>query len=65
MIKKKVRTFSATDSEIEMLEALAEYHNLNKSAALTALVKKEFWRVFPRGKGKIKPDRDARLAPLK
>jgi hypothetical protein len=40
-----------------MLDSVARYHGLNKSATLASLVRKEFWRVFPRGTGKIKPDR--------
>ncbi len=55
-MKKKVRTFSATDLEIRMLDALAGYHGFSKSAAITNLVKKEFWRVFPSGTGSIRPD---------
>ena len=55
MIKKKVRTYSATDEEVQMLEALAKYHVLSKSGTLTGLVKKEFWRIWPKGTKKIKP----------
>jgi hypothetical protein len=59
--KKKVRTFSATDVEMHMLEALAAYHGFSKSAMLTSLVKKEFWRVFPKGTAIVKPHADARV----
>ena len=55
-MKKKVRTFSATDLEIQMLDALAGYHGFSKSAAITNLIKKEFWRVFPSGTAAIRPD---------
>jgi hypothetical protein len=55
-MKKRVRTFSAGDDEIAMLEALASYHGFSKSAMLTSLVKKEFWRVFPSGTDTIKKD---------
>jgi hypothetical protein len=58
-MKKKVRTFSANDQEVAMLEALAAYHGFSKSAMLTSLVKKEFWRVFPSGTGAIKADANA------
>ena len=61
MQKTKVRTFSATNRDLEMLEAVARYHGLNKSATITSLIRKEFWRVFPRGTGKIKTDRGAKV----
>lgn len=57
----KVRTFSATDRDVAMLEAVAKYHGLNKSAMITSLVRKEFWRVFPAGTDRIKPDRGAKI----
>lgn len=60
-MKKKVRTFSATDQEVAMLEALAAYHGFSKSAMLTSLVKKEFWRVFPSGTERVRPDEHARI----
>ena len=44
-----------------MLAALARYHGFSKSATLTSLVKKEFWRVFPGGTPEIRPDRGARI----
>ena len=59
--KKKVRTFSATDEEVHMLEALAAYHGFSKSAMLTSLVKMEFWRVFPKGTAIVKPHAGARV----
>jgi len=58
-MKKKVRTFSANDQEVVMLEALASYHGFSKSAMLTSLVKKEFWRVFPSGTEAVKADVNA------
>ena len=61
MTTTKVRTYSATDRDIAMLEAVARYHGLNKSATIASLVRKEFWRVFPAGTGSIKPDRGARV----
>lgn len=60
-MKKKVRTFSANDLEISMLEALSNYHGFSKSGMLTSLVKKEFWRVFPAGTDQIKADSNARV----
>ncbi|HXG94982.1 MAG TPA: hypothetical protein VNN73_21765 [Blastocatellia bacterium] len=61
MQKTKVRTFSATDRDVAMLEAVARYHGLNKSATITSLVRKEFWRIFPAGTRNIKPDRGAKV----
>lgn len=61
MTTTKVRTYSATDRDVAMLEAVARYHGLNKSATLVSLVRKEFWRVFPAGTTRVKPDRGARV----
>jgi hypothetical protein len=61
MQKTKVKTFSATDRDLTMLEAVAKYHGLNKSATIASLVRKEFWRIFPAGTAKIKPDRGAKV----
>lgn len=61
MTTTKVRTYSATDRDVAMLEAVARYHGLNKSATLVSLVRKEFWRVFPAGTSRVKPDRGARV----
>lgn len=61
MMKRKVRTYSATDREIQMLEAIARYHGLNKSAMITGLVRKEFWRIFPAGTDQIRPLKGARV----
>jgi hypothetical protein len=58
---KKIRTFTATDQDLEMLETIAHYHGFSKSATITSLIKKEFWRVFPRGTRAIRPDRGARV----
>jgi len=59
--KKKVRTFSASDTENLMLEAMAEYHGFSKSATITNLIKKEFWRVFPHGTPKVPLSDNARV----
>jgi hypothetical protein len=48
-VKAKVTTFSATPRDLEMLEVVARYHGLNKSATIVSLVRKEFWRAFPGG----------------
>jgi hypothetical protein len=44
-----------------MLEALVPYHGLNKSALVTSLIRKEFWRVFPAGTEEIRPEKGARV----
>jgi hypothetical protein len=61
MQKTKVRTFSATARDLTMLEAVARYHGLNKSATIASLVRREFWRIFPGGTNKIRPDRGAKV----
>ncbi len=58
---KKIRTFTATEQDLEMLQTIARYHGFSKSATITSLIKKEFWRVFPRGTRTIRPDRGARV----
>ena len=59
--KVKVSTFSAAPRDLEMLEVVARYHGTNKSATLVSLVRKEFWRTFPGGTDKIRPDRGAKV----
>ena len=59
--RKVLRSFTATSREVEMLEAIAAYHGFSKSATITNLVKKEFWRIFPRGTKGIRPDPGARI----
>ena len=61
MIKRKVRTYSALDREIQMLDAIARYHGINKSAMITGLIRKEFWRIFPGGTDQIRPLKGARV----
>lgn len=58
-MRKKVRTYSANDLEVEMLNTLSNYHGFSKSAMITSLVKKEFWRVYPSGNETIKADASA------
>jgi hypothetical protein len=58
--RAKVRTFSSTDRDCRMLEAIAHYHGLSRSAMVTGLIRKEFWRVFPNGNIAIAPDEGAR-----
>ncbi|MCI0658299.1 MAG: hypothetical protein L0170_14705 [Acidobacteria bacterium] len=60
--RKVLRSFTATAREIEMLEAIAGYHGFSKSATLTSLVRREFWRIFPRGTKGIRPDPGAKIA---
>ncbi len=57
----KVRSFSATDADMAMLDAVAGYHGFSKSGTLVGLVRREFWRLFPAGTGDIKPARGARV----
>jgi len=59
--KAKITTFSATARDLEMLEVVARYHGMNKSATLVSLVRKEFWRAFPGGTDRIRPDRGANV----
>ena len=59
--KTKVNAFSANTRDLSMLEVVARYHGMNKSATITSLIRKEFWRVFPGGTDKIKPDRGAKV----
>jgi hypothetical protein len=59
-MNKKIRTFTATDQELDMLGTVAHYHGFSKSATITSLIKKEFWRLFPAGNRSIRPDRGAR-----
>jgi hypothetical protein len=61
MSHKKIRTFTATDQELEMLQAIAHYHGFSKSGTITSLIRREFWRVFPAGNRTIRPDRGARV----
>ena len=61
MITRKVRTFTATDREGAMLDTIARYHGFSKSAMLTSLIKKEFWRIFPAGTTSIRPEQGARI----
>ncbi len=60
MIKKKVRTYSSTDRENDMLWEVAEYRASNKSATITGLVASEFWRIFPDGTEKVKKTEGAK-----
>ena len=59
--KAKISTFSATPRDLEMLEVVARYHGMNKSATLVSLVRKEFWRTSPGGTDRIRPDRGAKV----
>ena len=59
--RKVLRSFTATSKDVEMLHAIAAYHGFSKSATLTSLIKKEFWRIFPRGTKTIRPDPGARV----
>jgi hypothetical protein len=58
---KKIRSYTATELDLEMLETIARYHGFSKSATITSLIKREFWRVFPAGTRGIRPERGARV----
>ena len=60
-MNKKVRTFTATEQDLDMLGVVARYHGFSKSATITSLIKKEFWRLFPAGNQSIRPERGARV----
>lgn len=60
--RKLIRTFTATPQDLTMLEALARYHGFSKSATITSLIKKEFWRLFPKGTASVRPDPGARVS---
>jgi hypothetical protein len=59
--RAKVRTFSASDRDHEMLGAIARYHGSSKSAMITGLIRKEFWRIFPNGTETVTPDDGAQI----
>jgi hypothetical protein len=59
--KRRVRTFTATRDDLTMLETVARYHGFSKSATITSLVRREFWRLFPAGIRGIRPERGARV----
>ena len=61
MANTKVSTFSATLRDLAMLDAVARYHGLNKSATIASLARKEFWRIFPAGTNAVPPDTGARI----
>lgn len=44
-----------------MLDSIARYHGINKSAMITGLIRKEFWRIFPAGTDQIRPVKGARV----
>ncbi len=58
---KIVRTYTADERELRMLEILAGYHGFSKSATIRNLIKKEFWRVFPAGTEDVLPEPGARI----
>ena len=59
--KRRVRSFTATRQDLTMLETVARYHGFSKSATITSLVRREFWRLFPAGIRGIRPERGARV----
>lgn len=60
--RKVIRSFTASSQDLAMLEAIARYHGFSKSATITSLIRKEFWRVFPKGTDTIRPDVGARIS---
>lgn len=56
-----MRSFTATDLDLDMLATVARYHGFSKSGTITSLVRREFWRLFPAGTGRIRPERGARV----
>ncbi len=60
-VHKKIRTYTATELDLTMLETIARYHGFSKSATITSLIKREFWRVFPAGTRDIRPEQGARV----
>jgi hypothetical protein len=61
VVRKTIRTFTATSRDLLMLHAIARYHGFSKSGTLTSLVRREFWRLFPAGTTAVRPDRGARV----
>ena len=59
--KRRVRTFTATRQDLEMLETVARYHGFSKSGTITSLIRKEFWRIYPAGTRAVRPERGARV----
>ena len=60
--RSRPRTFSAPDRDFRMLEAIARYHGSSKSATITGLIRKEFWRVFPTGTDTVSLDAGAKVS---
>jgi len=60
--RARPRTFSSTDRDFLMLDAIARYHGISKSAMVTGLIRKEFWRVFPNGTDTIALDAGAKVS---
>mgnify|MGYP001546988597 CR=1 FL=1 len=60
--RARPRTFSSTDRDYHMLDAIARYHGSSKSAMVTGLIRKEFWRVFPNGTDSVPLDAGAKVS---
>ena len=60
-VRARSRTFSATERDFQMLEAITRYHGTSKSAAIPGLIRKEFWRIFPHGTDSVPPDQGAKV----
>ena len=48
--------------DFQMLEAISRYHGTSKSAMVTGLIRKEFWRVFPNGTDTVPLDAGAKVS---
>lgn len=59
--KAVIRSWSAMPKELRMLDAVAGYHGLSKSGTIRALIRKEFWRIFPAGTAAVPPEKGARI----
>ena len=60
-MERSVRSRSASDRDVQMLQIVADYQGFSKSATITNLIRKEFWPVFPSGTANIKPDPHGRI----
>jgi len=55
--RSRPRTFSATERDF----GIAHYHGISKSAMITGLIRKEFWRAFPNGTEALPLDAGAKV----
>ena len=60
--RKTIRSFTASAQDLEMLEAISRYHGFSKSATITSLIRKDFWRIFPKGTEAVALEPGARIS---